>query len=61
MNWSEQFPMEFDDADVTLNRVSGDIEIVVAHEDFERPLVAYVAPPDGIDEQLLEEGHIGVE
>jgi len=58
MSWEEHFPMEFDDADVTLNRTMGGIEIMVDHEAFERPLVAYVEQPDGIDEQLIEDGLI---
>lgn len=58
MSWEERFPMEFDDADVTLNRPMGGIEIVIDHDAFETPLVAYVEQPDGIDEQLLTDGLI---
>jgi len=61
MTIAEQFPFEFDGADVTLNRLGGGIGIEIDHDSLNRPLYVYVKQPDEIDGQLMNEGMITYE
>jgi hypothetical protein len=60
MSWSDQFPIEIDDASVKLSYINGEIEAVIDTSEFTRELVM-IDDPDMLLEQLIDEGVIELE